>query len=91
MKGVCGPRVEYVLQTSHESVAILAGIFPFFVTCLSIKGLVCRTVWRLNLLILSLFLEYPMKIKYFGLTESKLFHFHRIIKIGVGRGFERTP
>ena len=35
MKGVCGPRVEYVPQTSHESVAILAGIF---LTCLSIKG-----------------------------------------------------
>ena len=27
-----------------------------------------------------------MKIKYFGLTETKFFHFHRIFKNGVGRG-----
>ena len=30
-------------------------------------------------------LKYHMKMKYFGLTEIKLFHFHRIFKIG-GRG-----
>ena len=24
------------------------------------------------------FLKYPMKMKYFGVTETKLFHFHRI-------------
>ena len=27
-----------------------------------------------------IFLKYPMKMKKFGLTESKLFHFHRIFK-----------
>ena len=38
------------------------------------------------------FLKYPMKMKYFGLTESKLFHFHRIFKNGGGGGggLERT-
>ena len=30
--------------------------------------------------ILSHFLKYPMKMKLFGLTESKLFHFNRIFK-----------
>ena len=29
-------------------------------------------------------LTYPMKMKYFALTESKLFHFHRIFKNGGG-------
>ena len=31
-------------------------------------------------LIYLIFLKYAMKIQYFGLTESKLFHFHRIFK-----------
>ena len=37
-------------------------------------------------------LKYPMKNKYFGLTENKLFRFHRIFekKLGTWRGFERT-
>ena len=45
------------------------------------------------LLILSiLLLKYPMKMKSFGLTEIKLFHFHRIFKNGeVERGFKRAP
>ena len=29
---------------------------------------------------------HPMKMKYFGLTETKLFHFHRILKNGDGEG-----
>ena len=33
-----------------------------------------------------------MKMRYFGLTEAKLFHLHRIFKNGGrGRGFERPP
>ena len=33
-----------------------------------------------------------MKMKLFGLTETKLFHFHRIFKKGgQGGGFKRTP
>ena len=63
MKGVGGPRVEYVPQTSHESVAILAAIFSFFLTCLSIKGVRMYNGMGLNLLILSHFLKYPMKMK----------------------------
>ena len=45
-----------------------------------------------------IFPKYPMKMK-FGLSETKLFHFHRIFKNGgeggggssAGRGIERTP
>ena len=33
-----------------------------------------------------IFLKYPMKMKYFGLTETKLFHFLRILKKGAGGG-----
>ena len=32
-----------------------------------------------------IFLKYPMKMKKFDLTETKLFHFHRIFK-NRGRG-----
>ena len=33
-----------------------------------------------------------MKMKYFGLPETKLFHFHRIFKNGgVGRGVQANP
>ena len=35
--------------------------------------------------ILSHFLKHPMKMKEFGLTETK-FHFHRIFKNGGGGG-----
>ena len=35
---------------------------------------------------LSHFLKYPMKMKSFGLTEIKLFHFHRIFKNGGQEG-----
>ena len=41
-----------------------------------------------------IFLKYSMKIKLFGLTETKLFHFHRVFKneagrcVGTGRAFE---
>ena len=37
---------------------------------------------------LSFFLKYPMKVKQFGLTETKLFHFHRRCKKGGGGGGE---
>ena len=30
-------------------------------------------------------------MKEFGLTETKLFHFHRILNTGVEMGFEQTP
>ena len=32
------------------------------------------------LLIYLLFLKYPLKMKQFGLSETKLFHFHGIFK-----------
>ena len=46
-----------------------------------------------------IFLKYPMKMKKFGLTETKLFHFHTIFKNGgcggglggCGGGFKGTP
>ena len=38
-----------------------------------------------------IFLKYPMKMKQFGLTETKLFHFHRILKTGGGEGFQAYP
>ena len=45
-----------------------------------------------SLILSHFFLKYPMKIKLFGLTETKLFHFHKIFKKTVDReGFERTP
>ena len=31
-----------------------------------------------------------MKMKYFGLTDTKLFHFHRILKKGAGGGGVRA-
>ena len=41
---------------------------------------------HLNILAPVIFLKFPMKMKQFGLTEIKLFHFHRIFKIGGGGG-----
>ena len=50
---------------------------------------------RFALLILSHFLKYPMKMKYFGLMgqlRQNYFIFMGHFKSrGVGRGFERTP
>ena len=40
------------------------------------------------LVIVSHFLKYPVEMKLFCLTETKLFHFHRIFK--VDEGFKRT-
>ena len=42
---------------------------------------------------LSHFLKYSMKMKYFGLIETKLFYFHRYLKTVVREkgGGERTP
>ena len=37
-----------------------------------------------------IFLKYPMKMKWFGLSETKLFPFHRIFK-NEGGMFKRTP
>ena len=45
------------------------------------KGFISIKVWGDRMLILSHFFKYPMKMKLFGLTETKLFHFHRISKI----------
>ena len=36
-------------------------------------------------------IKYPMKIKYFGLTETKLFLFHGILKINEIKSAKRTP
>ena len=33
-----------------------------------------------------IFFKYPIKMKLFGLTETKLFHFHKIFKEGGGGG-----
>ena len=35
--------------------------------------------------------KYPMKIKLFGLTETKLFHFHGIFRKGEIKSAKRTP
>ena len=40
---------------------------------------------------ISFSLKYPIKMRQFGLTETKLFHFHRISKTGAGRGLKRIP
>ena len=41
---------------------------------------------------ISFSLKYPMKMKEFGLTETKLFHFHRIFKTGGGEvGLSEHP
>ena len=41
---------------------------------------------------ISVFLKYPMEMKKFGLTETKLFHFHRIFKkLGPGREVQANP
>ena len=48
-------------------------------------GVVCSKVWDSLCLISLIFLKYHMKMKYFGLTETKSLHFHRIFKNG-GRG-----
>ena len=46
------------------------------------KGVgVCLLCW-----FYLVFLKYPIKMKYFGLTKTKLFHFQRIVKNGVGWG-----
>ena len=38
------------------------------------------------------FLKYPMKMKLFGLSETKLFHLHRIFKkTGAGRMVRANP
>ena len=38
-----------------------------------------------------IFLKYPIKMKWFGLIETKLFHFHRIFKNGCGEGCSSEP
>ena len=46
-----------------------------------------KCVWVLCADFISFF-KYPMKMKSFSLTETKLFHFYRIFKKrGTGRGF----
>ena len=36
-------------------------------------------------------IKYPMKMKQFGLTETKLFHFHGKFKINEIKSAKRTP
>ena len=36
-------------------------------------------------------IKYPMKMKYFGLTETKLLHFHGIFKINEIKSAKRAP
>ena len=69
------------------------------------RGFICIKGWGFALLILShFFLNIPWKwnnlvslrpnyeLKYFGLIETKLFHFHRIFKNrGQGGGLKQTP
>ena len=38
-----------------------------------------------------IFFKYPVKMKLFGLTETKLFHFYRIFKNGGGEGVQANP
>ena len=63
---------------------IIAGADPGFLK----RGFICINVFVVR------FADFiiPMKMKQFGLTETKLFYFHRIFKKG-GRegGFKRTP
>ena len=49
-------------------------------------GVVCSKVWDSLCLISLMFLKYHMKMKYFGLTETKSFHFNRIFKNGGREG-----
>ena len=42
--------------------------------------------WFALLIWFLIFLTYPMEMEYFGLTETKLLHFHRIFKNGGGGG-----
>ena len=52
-----------------------SGVDPGFLE----RGYIYIKVWGFALLILSHFVKYSIKKKYFGLTETKWFHFHRII------------
>ena len=55
------------------------------------RGFICIKVWGFDLLILSHFLKYPMKMKQFGLPETKLFHFHMIFKKRGRKGVQASP
>ena len=48
------------------------------------KGFICIKCGVVGVYLI--FLKYPLKIKRFGFTETKLFHFHRIFKMGGGGG-----
>ena len=65
----------------------LAGADPGFLE----RGLIYIKVRGFALLILSHLPKYLMKMKYFGLTETKLFHFHSIFKNGGGEGVRANP
>ena len=58
---------------------------------ISRKGFICRKVWGFALQILAIFIKYPIKTKLFGLTETKLFHFHWIYKNRGGEGGSSEP
>ena len=45
-----------------------------------------KGVWGSLCLFYLIYLKYLMKMKYFGLSETKLFHFHGILSSGDGVG-----
>ena len=70
-----------LVTSSHRS-----GADPGFLE----RGSIYIRVWGFAFLFFFIiFLKYPIKMKQFGLTETKLFHFHRVFK--KGRGFEQPP
>ena len=80
-------------------IPIRLGVDPGFLE----RGFLCIKVWGVCLPISLIFLKYPMKMEYFGLTETKLFHFHGISETKLfhfhgifknrwhGGGFKLTP
>ena len=57
--------------------------------CFLVRGVIC-TMYKC-VRVRLIFLKYPMKMKKFGLSETKLFHFHRIFKNREREGFQATP
>ena len=60
-----------------------SGVDPRFLE----RGFICIKVWGLLCWFYLIFLKYPMKLNWFSLTETKLFHFHRTFKDGGQRGW----
>ena len=60
---------------------LVAGADPGFLK----RGFICLKMRGVRFADFILFFKYLMEMNLFGLTETKLFHFHRIFKNG-GRG-----